>query len=71
MSDRNGGANSCLTLREAADSLRVCEKTLRREIDKGDLLAFKLGRQWRLRPKAIEDYQKRRENDFRSNGGNA
>lgn len=46
-----------LTLREAAMLLRICMKKLRGIIAKGELKAFKVGRQWRIRVAALEEYQ--------------
>lgn len=52
------------TLQEAAQLLKVCVKTLRRVIDHGMLKTFKVGRQWRIRASAIDEYQQRLEDDF-------
>ena len=37
-----------LTIKQAAEHLQVSSKTLRRWIDTGDLIAHRLGRQWRI-----------------------
>ena len=37
-----------LTIKQAAEHLQVSSKTLRRWIDAGDLIAHRLGRQWRI-----------------------
>ena len=37
-----------LTLKQTADHLQVSVKTVRRWIDAGDLVAHRLGRQWRV-----------------------
>ena len=57
-----------LTLKEAAGRQKVCCKTLRRDIDIGKLRAFRIGRQLRIRESALEEYQKRLEDDFVSGG---
>jgi len=38
-----------LTIQEAADYLRVCEKTLYRWLRAGKIRGYRAGRQWRLR----------------------
>ena len=37
-----------LTIKQAAEHLQVSSKTIRRWIDAGDLIAHRLGRQWRF-----------------------
>ena len=37
-----------LTIKQAAEHLQVSSKTIRRWIDTGDLIAHRLGRQWRI-----------------------
>ena len=37
-----------LTIKQAAEHLQVSSKTLRRWLDTGDLIAHRLGRQWRI-----------------------
>ena len=39
---------SLLTIKQAAEHLQVSSKTIRRWIDTGDLIAHRLGRQWRI-----------------------
>jgi excisionase family DNA binding protein len=43
-----------LTIRDVATFCRVSEKTVRRWIDARDLIAAKLGAQWRIRPRDLD-----------------
>ena len=52
---------SAVDIRTAADMLGVCHVTVRREIDRGALRAVRIGRVWRVRLTAIEEYLKRKE----------
>jgi excisionase family DNA binding protein len=45
-----------LTIPEAAELLRVSIKTIRRWIEGGELVAAKLGAQWRLRPQDLDRF---------------
>lgn len=45
-----------LSIRETADFFRVSEKTVRRWISSGQLVAHQLGRQWRIAPEEIERF---------------
>lgn len=45
-----------LTIPEVADVLKVSEKTIRRWIEAAELPAAKLGMQWRIRPRDLDDY---------------
>ena len=45
-----------LTIPEVAAKLRVSEKTIRRWIKGGDMQAAKLGNQWRVRSRDLEDF---------------
>lgn len=45
-----------LTIKETADLLRVSQKTVRRLIDSRELAAAKLGAQWRIRPRDLDDF---------------
>ena len=45
-----------LSIKEAAAYFRVSEKTVRRWIAAGVLVALKLGRQWRIEPDEIERF---------------
>ena len=49
-----------LTIREVADYLQVDEKTIRRWIATGDLNAFKLGRQWRVAERDLQNFLRER-----------
>ena len=42
------GPASLLTIPQTAAHLQVSEKTIRRWIDAGDLVAHRFGRQWRI-----------------------
>ncbi len=48
-------------IHEAGRILGVCGRTIRREIDRGNLKAFKVGRVWRVRVAAIGEYMARLE----------
>ncbi len=46
-------------LMDIPDTARICgvsEKTIRRWISGGELPAAKLGNQWRIRPKDLDDF---------------
>lgn len=45
-----------LTICATAEALGVSEKTIRRWISGGLLRAAKLGNQWRIRPRDLEDF---------------
>lgn len=45
-----------LTIPEASAILQVSEKTVRRWIYAGELPAAKLGNQWRIRPRDLDDF---------------
>ncbi len=45
-----------LTVAQAADYLKVCEKTVRRLISKQELAASKVGKSWRIQKKDIDRY---------------
>lgn len=45
-----------LTIKEAADKLRVSADTIVREITRGRLEALKIGKQWRIELPALEKY---------------
>jgi excisionase family DNA binding protein len=47
---------SVLTLQEAADHLRVTPTTLRREITRGKLSAFRVGRHFRVSEEDLNRY---------------
>jgi excisionase family DNA binding protein len=50
-----------LTLREVADSLQVSERTIRRLVNRGDLVGFKVGDRGQVRVKSedLEAYLER------------
>lgn len=45
-----------LTIPDAAERLQVSIKTIRRWIEGGELAAAKLGAQWRIRPRDLDDF---------------
>jgi len=45
-----------LTIIEGAEVLNTSDKTVRREIKKGELRAIRIGNQWRIDPCDLEDY---------------
>ena len=64
-SERNAKRNTpgskpplAVTIFQAADMLNVSTKTIRREINRGNLKATRVGRVWRIRITAIEAYLK-------------
>lgn len=50
-----------VSLQEAADLLGVHVNTVRREIDRGNLAAVRIGRVWRIRVVEIHAYLRRNE----------
>ncbi len=48
--------SALLTISDAAAHLAVSTKTVRRLIASGNLPAFKLGSQWRIHPRDLEDF---------------
>src|SRR5207302_470735 len=59
MSEVQPDGNRTVTLREAADFLRVCVRTVRREIERGELIAFRVGRGLRIRMSDLKRYVER------------
>lgn len=51
-----------LTVSQTAEYLQVCDKTVRRLISKGDLLASKVGNSWRIQKSDVDFYLKRNRN---------
>lgn len=49
-------SDSILTVAQAAEYLKVCEKTVRRLISKQQLAASKVGRSWRIQKIDIDEY---------------
>jgi excisionase family DNA binding protein len=54
-----------LTVKEVAKELRVDQKTVRRWIDRGELVAIDIGREYRIRRSALDDFISRRQTDKR------
>lgn len=52
-------ASDVLTVEEVAKELRVSPQTVRKLIDDGELKAFKVGFQWRIRRRDLEEYIER------------
>ena len=48
------------SIQEIADCLQVCDKTVRRWIEAGDLVAHRFGRQWRISDDDLESFLKLR-----------
>lgn len=51
-----------LTVSQTAEYLQVCDKTVRRLISKGDLLASKVGNSWRIQKSDVDLYLKKNRN---------
>ncbi len=49
------------TVEEVAKRLKVNVRVVRRLIDKGELTAFKVGKEYRIRASALENFVKQRE----------
>lgn len=49
----------CVSLKEAARLLQVCVRTLRREIERGRLSAFRVGRSLRIKLSELRRYMNR------------
>ena len=45
-----------LTVAQAAEYLKVCDKTVRRLIAKQELIASKVGKSWRIKKSDIDNY---------------
>ena len=54
--NENGGVDECVSLSRAAEILDVCVRTVRREIDRGKLLAIRVGRSLRIRMSELRRY---------------
>lgn len=50
------GSEGLLDIPGVANHCQVSEKTVRRWIERGELRAAKLGNQWRIRPRDLEDF---------------
>ncbi len=60
MMSRNAKPPSFYSIREIAEHLQVCDKTVRRWIESGDLVAHRIGRQWRIGATDLETFLKLR-----------
>lgn len=56
------GNSDVLTVSQTAEYLQVCDKTVRRLISKGDLLASKVGSSWRIQKSDVDFYLKKNRN---------
>lgn len=54
-----------VNIREAAEMIGVSPQTVQREIDRGNLRALKVGRQWRVRLSELNAYLERQERKAR------
>jgi excisionase family DNA binding protein len=54
-------AGEIFSLEQVAKKLNVSERTILRQIQAGKLVGFKVGRAWRFRAEALEDYIKGQE----------
>jgi len=54
-----------LTVDDVAKELRVDQKTVRRWIQRGELVAIDIGREYRIRRSALDDFISRRQTDRR------
>ena len=50
------GEPECVSLSRAAKILGVCVRTVRREIERGKLIAFRVGRSLRIRMSELRRY---------------
>ena len=59
-------ADEIFTIAQAAEYLKVCDKTVRRLIKSNQLTASKIGnRSWRIRKADIDDYLNNNTNDMK------
>ena len=49
-------SDTILTVAQAAEYLKVCNKTVRRLITKKELAASKVGKSWRIQKADIDEY---------------
>jgi excisionase family DNA binding protein len=54
--NENGGVDECVSLSRAAEILDVCVRTVRREIDRRKLAAFRVGRNLRIKMSELRRY---------------
>ena len=57
--NENGGVDECVSLSRAAEILGVCVRTVRREIDRRRLAAFRVGRNLRIKMSELRRYMER------------
>ena len=56
MNEKTDAADECVSLSRAARILGVCVRTVRREIERGKLIAFRVGRSLRIRMSELRRY---------------
>jgi excisionase family DNA binding protein len=56
MNKEEDSEDRCVSLQEAGKRLSVCVRTVRREIDRGRLNAFRVGKIWRIRMSELQRY---------------
>jgi excisionase family DNA binding protein len=58
-----------MTLEQVAEMLDVSERTVMREIEAGKLKAFRVGRSWRVRSEALDEYIRSQESPTEQDSG--
>jgi excisionase family DNA binding protein len=59
MNERTDAGDECVSLSRAARILGVCVRTVRREIQRRELLAFRVGRSVRIKTSELRRYMER------------
>jgi excisionase family DNA binding protein len=59
MSELHANVDRAVSLRDAAGRLDVCVRTVRREVERGRLSAFRVGRSMRIRISELRRYMER------------
>jgi excisionase family DNA binding protein len=59
MNEKTDAADECVSLSRVAKILGVCVRTVRREVDRGRLAAFRVGRNLRIRMSELRRYMER------------
>jgi excisionase family DNA binding protein len=59
MNERTDAADECVSLSRAARILGVCVRTVRREIQRRELPAFRVGRSLRIKMSELRRYMER------------
>ncbi len=59
-------SNELFTVAQAAEYLKVCDKTIRRLIKKNTIIASRVGHSWRIKQEDIDSYLR---NNTNRNGG--